>query len=182
MAEEGEIRRRNAAKTRARILAAAFDAFAEQGYAKAGTRDIAAQAGISASLIARYFGTKAQLFEEALIHGIYSHSLFVRDKARFGEEMARLVVEAADARLTTMMVLAVADPESRAVVQKVAERHVIGPLAEWIGGPDARARAANMLSLLHGFVIQSRLLSADHVDSAQVRWLADALQDILTRE
>src|SRR5438045_8513547 len=41
--------------------------FAAQGYARASTRDIAVKAGVSEALLFRHFGTKAKLFELAIL-------------------------------------------------------------------------------------------------------------------
>lgn len=179
MAKGSEPKRRNAEKTRARILAAAFDSFSEQGYAKTGTREIANKAGVSSSLIGRYFESKANLFEEALVHAIYSHSAFVRDKPHFGDRMAKIVASESNPKLTAMTVLAIAAPESKAIAKKVSRRHVVEPLAEWIGPPNAKARALNMLVLLNGFTLQMRHLGDENIPPSSVKWLARALQDIV---
>ncbi len=57
-------RTRNAAATRAAILASARRAFARAGYDGAGVREIAEGAGVTAMLVNRYFGSKEQLFAE----------------------------------------------------------------------------------------------------------------------
>jgi AcrR family transcriptional regulator len=57
-------RRRDANATRAAILASARRAFARAGYDGAGLREIAAEAGVTAMMVSRYFGSKAQLFAE----------------------------------------------------------------------------------------------------------------------
>lgn len=48
------------------LLTAAIALFAERGYARTTTRDLADEAGVDASLIARYFGSKAGLYLAAL--------------------------------------------------------------------------------------------------------------------
>ena len=48
------------------LLAAAQELFAERGYARTTTRDLAEAAGVDATLIARYFGSKAGLYLAAL--------------------------------------------------------------------------------------------------------------------
>ena len=63
-------RRRNAAATREAILASARRAFARAGYDGAGVREIAAGAGVTAMLVNRYFGSKEQLFAEAIAASI----------------------------------------------------------------------------------------------------------------
>lgn len=179
--ETPEPKRRNAAKTRARILAAALEAFAEHGYAKAGIREIADRADVASSLLVRYFTTKANLFEEALTHAIYTKSVFTRDPHNFGERMARMIAGEDDAQLTAMMVLAIADPESRAIAKKVSKRHVIDPLAEWLGPPQAHARALEMLTLFTGYAVQMNHLATGPTPPDAVKWLARSLQDIVDR-
>ena len=174
-----EPRKRDAVATRARILAAAYELFSGQGYARTGMREIAALAEVAPSLVARYFVTKAALFEESLVHAIHAEALFVREKPGFGRRMARLIHEANDTRLTAMTVLAIADAEAQAVAQRVAARHIIAPLAEWLGPPDAHARAVAMFALMTGFTMQLRLAERGRVPPATVRWLAATLQDIV---
>ena len=57
---------RNAAQTKERILKAARELFSHGTYESVGTRDIAAQAGVNATLINRYFGSKKKLFAEVV--------------------------------------------------------------------------------------------------------------------
>src|SRR5882672_5941043 len=59
-------RRRDAARTRAAILASAREAFARAGYDGAGVREIAQGAGVTAMLVNRYFGSKERLFAEVI--------------------------------------------------------------------------------------------------------------------
>jgi AcrR family transcriptional regulator len=60
-------RRRSGEEVRALILAAARAAFAEHGFAGATTREIANRAGTTEVLIFRHFGSKAALFEAAIL-------------------------------------------------------------------------------------------------------------------
>ncbi|GIG66215.1 TetR/AcrR family transcriptional regulator [Phytomonospora endophytica] len=62
-APEPDARRRDAERTRRRLLDAAFDAFAEHGYAGARVQDIADRAGVNKQLITYYFGGKAGLYQ-----------------------------------------------------------------------------------------------------------------------
>lgn len=57
--------RRSSEETKALILAAARDRFAESGYQAATIRAIAADARIDPSMVMRYFGSKDQLFAAA---------------------------------------------------------------------------------------------------------------------
>jgi len=59
-------RRRDPEGHRAAILAAAHEAFSALGYARATVRDIARRAGVTHGSVMRHFGTKEQLFVEAM--------------------------------------------------------------------------------------------------------------------
>jgi TetR/AcrR family transcriptional regulator len=58
--------RRNAASTRARILAVATQAFADHGFEGATTDDVAESADVSKRMIYHYFGSKEGLYLEVL--------------------------------------------------------------------------------------------------------------------
>jgi len=59
-------RRRGESGTREAILAAGRDQFARDGFRGATVREIAAQAGADAALVAYFFGSKAGLFAAAV--------------------------------------------------------------------------------------------------------------------
>ena len=58
-------RPRNATQTRADILVAARRRFAEEGFDRTTLRAIAADVGVDAALVIRYFGSKQDLFATA---------------------------------------------------------------------------------------------------------------------
>ena len=58
-------RPRNAAQTRADILAAAKSRFATEGFERTTLRAIAADVGVDQALVSRYFGSKQDLFATA---------------------------------------------------------------------------------------------------------------------
>ncbi len=58
---------KDAAATRARLLIAAQELFGLHGYAGTSTREIAQRSGVDPALIARYFGSKADLYLAAVI-------------------------------------------------------------------------------------------------------------------
>jgi AcrR family transcriptional regulator len=60
-------KRRPTGEPRRLILAAARDLFSRRGYSDTSTRELADRAGVSETLIFRYFGSKAVLFREALV-------------------------------------------------------------------------------------------------------------------
>ena len=66
LGEAAPPRRRDAAATRQALLAAAQDRFGQKGYESTTTREIGEAAGVDPALIARYFGSKADLYLAAV--------------------------------------------------------------------------------------------------------------------
>jgi AcrR family transcriptional regulator len=64
--EAPEHRRRDASATKAALLRAAQELFAERGYERTTVRDIADRAGVNQALLFRYFGNKEDLFHVVL--------------------------------------------------------------------------------------------------------------------
>ncbi len=179
MATLSEPKRRNLEATRTRILEAAADTFTASGYAKAGLREIGLRAGIAPSLVSRYFGSKAALFEQALIHVLRANSVFTWRKEGFGDTMARLIAERSNTNITIMLVLALADPEAKEIARRVSREHMIQPLVEWLGPPNALERAMDLFSLLTGFVVQMDGLHPPPIPEHSLNWLARSLQGIV---
>jgi AcrR family transcriptional regulator len=59
--------RRTTAAVRSEVLRAAREVFGERGYAGTSTKEIAARAAVSEPLLFRHYGSKAQLFDEAVL-------------------------------------------------------------------------------------------------------------------
>jgi AcrR family transcriptional regulator len=177
-------KRRNAPKTKAGILAAAQQAFSELGYSQAGIRDIAAIAGISSPLLLRYFGSKAGLFEAALMEATRLERIFEQGRDGFGEHLTSLLLNVdLDVKAPAMVALSTGDADAREIATRVTEKHVVAPLAQWLGPPEARARAVEIIMACTGFVMYTRQLpltpAAKGVDKKLAKWLARTLQAIV---
>lgn len=179
-----EAKQRDAARTKAKILAAAQQAFAERGYAQAGIREIAALAGVDSALLVRYFGSKVKLFEAALIDAIPQFEALDLAQEGFGARLTEKFLEAfLDLRAQAMIALSISDPDARQISARVMEEHGIAPLARWLGPPNARTRAIRMTMLSTSFMLYTRqvpLMSPDAaIDTETSEWLARSLQAII---
>ncbi|MCE7796676.1 TetR family transcriptional regulator [Sphingobium sufflavum] len=185
-AAETSPRRRDSVATKARILAAAKQCFAQVGYAGTGIRDIAARAGVSYTLLGRYYGSKAGLLEAALVDSIGIAPVMAAERSGFGENLARLITQSLDdMQPIAMTILSAADPDARLIATRVVDALVVEPLAAWIGAPHARERAVAITMLGGGFVIYSRQLpllgGPVGMDHPSARWLARSVQDVVDR-
>ncbi len=177
-------KRRNAPRTKAGILAAAQDAFSKHGYSHTGIRDIAATAGVTSPMVLRYFGSKAGLFEAALIDAMRTEKVFHAGESGFGERLIEAFTNAdLDIKPPSMIALSAGDPDAREIVSRVTAEHVIKPLGAWLGPPDANARALQITILAIGFVLFTRQfqLAPAHSSAAKkaAAWFARTLQNIV---
>src|ERR1700733_7975250 len=67
--------------TRARLLDAAGQVFAETGYQAATVRQICAQAGVNIALVNYHFGDKLELYTEVLRHSVGASENGIINKA-----------------------------------------------------------------------------------------------------
>ncbi len=154
-----EVRRRNAEATRAAILAAGKRHFAESGYEGAYLRDIAAEAGVDAALINRYFGGKEGLFQACLRAAIHSAQFFEGERSGFGARVARVFAERSPENFQAMLgfklvLRAATSPSTAHMLSETAQERFMGPIRDWLGGPDAMARARLFSSLFIGLLVE----------------------------
>jgi len=157
-------RRRDAAATREAILEAATRRFADQGYGHAGVREIAGDAGVTAALVNRYFGSKEKLFAEVIEHVLDIRHLLRGQRGELAEHLARFVVygreDAPDqAPTSTMLMLhSASEPHAVNLFRHDLNRTALPLIAAHIGGDDAEVRAAMVMAQLTGFAIMYHVL------------------------
>jgi len=171
---------RNAGDTRARILAAARVRFALDAYENVGTRDIAADAGVDAALVNRYFGGKEKLFDEAIVDAFAIKDHFTGvDMSTFGELITGLVLEGSAERRAArfdalgILLRASGSPATQARVSERFHADFVLPLARLLRGRDAELRAALIASHLIGLATMKHALGSPLLgDSARRKTVA----------
>ncbi|HMB06096.1 MAG TPA: TetR family transcriptional regulator [Isosphaeraceae bacterium] len=157
-------RRRDAAATREAILEAATRRFATQGYARAGGGEIAADVGVTAALVNRYFGSKEGLFAEVIERALDMGHLLQGRRGDLADHLARILVYgregAPDQVPASLLLLLHSATEPRAVelFRRDLNRTALPLLAEQIGGDDAAIRAVMVMAQLTGFAIMHHVL------------------------
>ncbi len=157
-------RRRDAAATREAILEAATRRFTTEGYQSAGAREIAADAGVTAALVNRYFGSKEGLFAEVIERAFDMQHLLPDHRGDLAEHLARVMVygqEDAPDRVHTPLLLllhSATEPHAVKLFRRDLNRTELQLLAERIGGDDAAVRAAMIVAQLTGFAIMHLVL------------------------
>jgi AcrR family transcriptional regulator len=180
-------RRRDAATTRSAIFEAATRRFAYHGYEHAGVREIAADAGVDAAMVNRYFGSKEGLFTEVVERAFDIRYLADGDRATLAERLARRMVYgrediAGDERIPLLLMLRSATephPHAAELIRTSLDRNVLRPLAELLEGPDAEVRAAMVIAQCSGFAILNQMLRPRALAEAQQEELVALLKESL---
>ncbi|MFD5408212.1 TetR/AcrR family transcriptional regulator [Streptomyces griseorubiginosus] len=178
------VRRRDGAATREAILAAAVVEFTEHGYARAGVRQIAERAGVTAMMINRYFGSKDRLFAKA-VERAFAPPTVVGDRLPgLADSVARTLAErtapgAEPLDPFLLLLRSAADPEAVDIVRQGIETHVGARLAGLLDGSDAEVRAQLGLAVIAGTWLLRTVVGTTALASADNDQLADLLADML---
>jgi AcrR family transcriptional regulator len=174
--------------TRDRVLNAAVLRFSSHSYEQTGLRDIAADVGIDVSYVHRCFGSKEQLFAEAVgatiqparllagdagdLPGTLAKHIFARDAAKARDEVGPLDI----------IIRSLSSPEASRVLRDFMLNDFITPLADKLDQPAAR-RAALIAAFLAGVGILRNVLGVAPLLEAEGGGLesliAKALEDMM---
>jgi len=152
-------RKRDADATRAAILEAAKIHFARSGYEGGYLRDIAADAGVDAALINRYFGGKDGLFAAALKDSIRPDAISQWERKTFGRDIAKMMANHAhhdNDRMHAFQFLlrAATSPTTAPLLNVAVQDRFMAPIRSWIGGEQAEARARIVASVFIGLLVE----------------------------
>ncbi|ADT97173.1 MULTISPECIES: TetR/AcrR family transcriptional regulator [Mycolicibacterium] len=173
-------RRRNAAFTRAAILQSAIQHFARAGYDGAGVRDIATDAGVTAMLVNRYFGSKEKLFAEA-VETSFATPVFIASES---EDLARdiaaaLAVHSAPGAESVsaflIMLRSVSNPAAVRIVRAALARHAGRRLSDQLPEPGRLLRSDVALAVMSGVLLMRQVIGT----RALSRSSADELETLL---
>jgi AcrR family transcriptional regulator len=178
-------RKRDAEATRAAILEAAKRQFAATGYDLTGLREIAAEAGVDVALIKRYFGGKEPLFIEALKASFAPERLRTWDRANFAQDVAERMAESAhageEATLGFQFLLRTATSPTTAPLLSIAiQERFLGPIRDWLGGPDVEARARVLAAIYIGLLVE-RLIRNQPLRGREREVFIAQVKDLLER-
>lgn len=159
VAERPAARKRDAEATQAAILAAAKVHFARSGYEGAYLRDIAADAGVDAALINRYFGGKDGLYAAALKHSIRPHAVDEWKRETFAVEIATMMAGHAHQDMERthafqFLLRAATSTATAPLVNAAVQERFMGPIRAWIGGPHVEARARVFAAVFIGLLVE----------------------------
>ncbi|NJI59754.1 TetR/AcrR family transcriptional regulator [Microbacterium oxydans] len=183
-------RPRGGSDSRARIIASAVDDFAEKGYDGATIRSIAARAGVDSALVHHYFGTKADLFAEAvgipLRPDVDVPKILAGPRDEVGERLIRYVLEAfeqPEVRRRGVMLLrtAIGSRLTTPLLAGFLSRELLSRVARSLDADDADLRASLVASQIAGMLIARYVLRLPALAAASVDELVARIGPTLQR-
>ncbi|MGX1755789.1 TetR/AcrR family transcriptional regulator [Streptomyces lydicus] len=169
---------------RAAILRAARRAFALRPYAEVTLRGIAADAGVSASLIVKRFGSKEQLFAAVADFGPAADALFGAPLPELGRHLVHTLVgqrraQQGDPLLRVVFSLGISD--ERSLLRDRFQEQITDRLATLLTGPDAALRAELIAAQLIGLGATLSIHRTGAASQAPPERLADLYAPALQR-
>jgi AcrR family transcriptional regulator len=170
--------------TRAAILAAARELFADRGFDRTTMREIGARAGVDPALIHHYFGTKDRLLVESLAMPVDADAVLgvlVADPQHAGAEVVRRIVGVweADAgtreRLLGLFRVGVAHERGAAALRDLLGRTVLAALEHVAAADHQGLRAALVGTQMGGLFLGRYVLQVPAVRDATADELAAAM-------
>jgi AcrR family transcriptional regulator len=157
-------------RSRAAILRAARERFAAQGYERTTIRAVAADAGIDPSMVMRYFGTKAQLFDAALTIDLRLPDLAAVPRDDLPRTLVRHFLDRwegdpADDALLVLLRSAVTNEHAAARMHQIFAGQVAPALARAVGQGLAARRAGLVSAQLLGLGLTRYLLQLPAVSA-----------------
>ena len=138
---------------RAAILRAARRAFARSSYGSVTLRGIAAEAGVSASLIVKHFGGKEELFWAVADFAEAARDLLDAPNERLGRHTVLTVLrwrQELGVDLLVRVVFAVGGGDDRALLRDRFQTQIVDALAARLTGSDGHLRAELIAAHLIG--------------------------------
>jgi AcrR family transcriptional regulator len=171
-------RKHDSEATKAALLQAAAELFAERGFDQTTVRDVGARAGVNQALLFRYFGSKQELFAEVLNH----HSKALLDELPAEELPERILAGILSPERSgggehqfVGMLRSFSDERAAQLLREELGGRYTARLAELSDAPDAELRADLVLAWLFGLGMVRSVLRKQPLVDADTDAVADHL-------
>ena len=173
------------AGTRQAILEAARSAFAAHGYDRTTIRSVARTAGVDASMVMRYFGSKAGLFTAAATSDLQAPDLSAVPVSDRGEALVRHLIgrwedPTSGERLMSLLRTATTSDEVAEQLQAVFGQSITGPVG-MVGADHADERGAFIQAQMLGLALCRYVLRQEPLASLSVAQVVAAVAPSVQR-
>lgn len=180
-------RRPGGPDTRTEVLEAARACFAREGYDKATIRAIAADADVDPALVHHYFGTKRELFREAVAFPVDADRVLAAIDASTPAEGARTLARvffevwedpATRPRMLSLVRSAMTHDDAAALLRTFVGRELLGPVSAALGMHDP-LRVTLAASQMVGIALLRYVVQVEPLASADVGTIIDRVTPAL---
>jgi AcrR family transcriptional regulator len=182
MTEKLSPRPRNSAASRERLLRAASELFADRGFDRTTARDIGELADVDPTMIARYFGGKAQLFIAVLrAEGPVQSLGDLRDPDRL-EALLERFKQQGPGPVIQAAIRPYHNPAAHEAACAELEHRIVGPLRERLirdGDDQPELRAEVLVAAFIGVILARHSGTFERLAQAGSAELRTILQDLL---
>jgi len=159
-------------------------AFTRHGYGQTGVREIARDAGVTAAMVNRYFGSKEALFCEVLNKGDLFNQALRSGRAGFGETLAREIIgkRSECSRFDPILVVlrSIGDVSAVSILRDHLARR-LAPFIEMLDHEAAAVQAEMVIAILSGFDLLSNVIKSPGLSSCDDDRLISILGAALQR-
>jgi AcrR family transcriptional regulator len=143
-----------------------------------GVREIAEAAGVTAMLVNRYFGSKEQLFAEAVEATFARPTLLTDDVTSLGHDVARALTSPGSSSINgfLLMLRSVSHPRAVEILRDATDRHFQRRLAALLPGERADVRAGLFLCVIAGFQLMHTVVGSAGLTDGEA--LAGRLEEL----
>jgi AcrR family transcriptional regulator len=180
---------RKSERTRAAILKAAQELFADFGYERTTVRDIAARAVIDPAMVMRYFGSKDELFARATVFDLRLPDLTKTEPSQIGDILIRHFLalwegSLSEGTLTILLRASASNEDAAAKMRSIFADQVTPMLAAVTDRAEVATRAGLISSQLLGLALCRYVLKVPPVVAMQpelmIKCVGPALQRYIT--
>jgi AcrR family transcriptional regulator len=178
--------RRKAQEIRQGLVEAAGELFAAHGYEGVSVRDIAAAAGVQASVVIRYFGSKEALFRRVLET---SEPLPLEpDLSRLPALIARGLIDPPStdvnqrrSQVHQIFVRSLGSPEARRAIRADIDERYVQTMSGIIPEEDALTRAGLVVTIILGVLMMREVVQEPALVNAEPERLQSLVEGILAQ-
>ena len=172
--------------TRDRIVQAARERFAREGFERTTIRAVAADAAIDPAMVMRYFGSKEGLFAAASEIDLELPDLRAVPRGEVGRRLAANFVErwetgSSAGALRVLLRTSTSNEAARARLREVFERQLMRSMASVAPKAEVAARASLVASQMLGLALCRYILQLPPIVALSPEALADAIAPTLER-
>lgn len=177
-------RRPGGPDTRGEIVSAAREAFADKGFAATSLRAVARQAGVDAALVHHYFGSKDELFIEAMALPLdprqVAAGILDGPRAELGRRIVTIFLgvwetDEGRQRMTAMLRSVVTSDEVARLMREGMTKLILEPVSQFLDGPDAKLRVGLIAGHVIGVALTRYVIELESVATADLSTLVERI-------